>query len=371
MLWPWQAAEIGPHASGYSCWLSQDGRTVAEESYLRWLVENTATSWWHDSADPAELDEGLSHKASGVTTNPILAFRSLCDNREFWASKVPPLPDLPPEQRGEALLKCVVQETARKLAPQYEDTEGRRGYVCAQVNPLIAADRQAMKEMAKRFSDWAPNIAVKLPAAAAGLDALEDCVAEGITITSTVSHAVPQVIAIAERHRRGAARARQAGRKPGRCFAVIMIGRLDDYLQDLAEDRKTDVSVSDIQQAGLAVSKRAHAIYRERGYEATLLVAALRGTYHMVELAGAELIMSIHPRYQKMLLAPGVPREERIGVPVPDEVIERLSQIPEFVSAYEPDGMAVEEFFHYGLFQRTLTQFHWAGWARIESAVIS
>ena len=51
--------------------------------------------------------------------------------------------------------------------------------------------------MARRFHAWAPNIAVKLPVTAAGLDVLEDCIAEGITVTATVSFTVPQVVAVA------------------------------------------------------------------------------------------------------------------------------------------------------------------------------
>ena len=42
---------------------------------------------------------------------------------------------------------------------------------------------------------------------------------------------VPQVVAVAERHRCGSLRAHQQGVAPGRCFAVLMVGRLDDYLR--------------------------------------------------------------------------------------------------------------------------------------------
>jgi len=146
-----------------------------------------------------------------------------------------------------------------------------------------------------------------------------------------------------------------------------MIGRIDDYLRDVMQDTKAGVSEADVRQAGLAIAKRTYAIYNERGYDAVLLVAALRGTYHMVELAGGELIMSIHPRYQAMLLEPGVPREERINVPIPPEVIRRLETVPEFVRSYEPEGMRPEEFITFGVVQRTLTQFHEAGWKMLES----
>jgi transaldolase len=224
-----------------------------------------------------------------------------------------------------------------------------------------------MAAMARRFHSWAPNIAVKLPVTAAGLDVLEDCVAEGITITATVSFTVPQVVAIAERHRAGAARARRSGIVPGRCFAVIMIGRLDDYLRDVAADSRATVREADIRAAGLAVTKRAYGIFVEQGYEAVLLVAALRGTYHMTELAGARLLMSIHPKYQALLLEPGVPREQRIDRPLDPVAIARLQALPEFVRAYEPDGMCPEEFITYGVTQRTLTQFSHAGWLMLSS----
>jgi len=268
------------------------------------------------------------------------------------------------------LLQGVVRNAAKMFLPVYEQTAGELGYVCAQVNPALAGDRAAMGEMARRFHAWAPNIAVKLPVTAAGLDVLEDCVAEGMTITATVSFTVPQVLAVAERHRCGLERARKAGVKPGRCFAVIMIGRLDDYLRDVAHDRRADVSESDIRQAGLAVTKRAYALFQERGYEAVLVVAALRGTYHMEQLSGAKLIMSIHPKYQAMLLQPDVPRDPQgINTPVDLDVVRRLETIPEFVRAYEPDGMEPREFITYGPTQRTLSQFLVAGWSRLQTLV--
>jgi transaldolase len=224
-----------------------------------------------------------------------------------------------------------------------------------------------MISMARRFHTWAPNIAVKLPATAAGLDVLEDCTAEGITATLTVSYTVPQVIAIAERHRLGIRRAKQNGIEPGRCFAVIMIGRLDDYLREVAHDSKAGISESDIRQAGLAVSKRAYSVYRQRDYEAVLLVAALRGTYHMTELTGADIVMSIAPPYQEMLLSEELPREERIDRKVPADVIEKLSALGEFTRAYEPDGMAPKDFITYGVTQKTLAQFYEGGWKLLEN----
>ena len=120
-----------------------------------------------------------------------------------------------------------------------------------------------------------------------------------------------------------------------------MIGRLDDYIRDVAHDRRARVAEEDLRLAGLAVTKRAYGIYRAEEYEAVLLVAAL--------------------------MQPGVPRDGRIEAPVPGDAVQRLCTIPEFVRAHEPDGMAPEDFITYGVTQRTLSQFENVGWGMLET----
>ena len=342
---------------------------MPDSTYLSWVIHNTKTRWWHDSAEQSELHLGLERGAVGVTTNPYLANLAIRKNRTSWAPQIDAVLDqrLAPEPKAEALMRIVVTHTAEKLMPEFERSGGASGFVCGQVNPNRAGDRESMLAMARRYAQWMPNIAVKLPATAAGMDVLEDCIAEGITVTSTVNFTVPQVITVAERHRQGIQRAAGNGVAPGKCFAVIMIGRLDDYLREIARDSQAAVTESDIRQAGLAVTKRAYSIYKERGYEAVLLVAALRGTYHLTELAGADLVMSIAPAFQEQFVSREFPREERIDREVPADVIARLGAMPEFVRAYEPGGMAPSQFLSYGLTQRTLSQFIEAGWRLIEN----
>ena len=114
------------------------------------------------------------------------------------------------------------------------------------------------------------------------------------------------------------------------------------------------------------VTKCGYELYRERAYDAVLLVAALRGAHHLTELAGADLLMSIHPAYQDVLVTQDYPREARITCAVPPTVIDRLRLIPDFVRAYEPDGMTPSEFASYGLTQRTLGQFI-ESWKQLET----
>lgn len=338
-----------------------------KNEYLQWLSKETPSKWWHDSADPDELTISLENGTAGVTTNPLLVKQAIFSRPDLWKSSFENMPPgLDPAQKAEELIRRVTVKIASMMEPTYFQTKGSRGYVCAQVNPRFPGDIGVMLPMARRLSKWAPNIAVKLPVTAAGLDVLEECAAEGITVTATVSYTVPQVLAIARRYQKGIERAGKAGVKPGKCFAVIMIGRIDDYLRDVAHDSRAEVEESDIIQAGIAISKRAYGIFKEKGYKATIMLAGLRGTYHVTEFAGADMVFSIHPKIQALLEKAGKPFDERIGQPVDKAVIERLKGIPEFVRAYEPDGMKPEEFITYGVVQKTLSQFVDAGWAEIE-----
>ena len=339
---------------------------MASVNYLEWLAAETPTAWWHDSADPQELSQGQAWGACGATTNPVLAATAVRGNPEFWRGRLGEgYAALPAPQRAERLMSAVVRNAAAAFEPVYP---GRaRGYVCAQVNPALCAQAEAMLEMAVRFSSWAPNISVKLPATAAGMAVLEECAARGICVTSTVSFTVAQVVAAAEAYQRGRLRAERAGLPPAPCFAVIMIGRVDDYLREVITDGRLEVSEADIKLAGLAITKRAYELFRERKYQAQLLIAALRGVHHMEGLCGGQLVMSIHPGIQKLLVAPGVPRTSGIDAAIPREAVRRLQSVSEFRKAYEVDGLQEREFISFGLTQKTLSQFSAAGWSLLEA----
>lgn len=335
--------------------------------YLKWLSSKTATTWWNDSADPDELRESLTNSATGVTTNPCLISTSLRTRPEIWKKMISDIPGTCiGDERAERVMEKITTHIASMLEPVYNETQGAQGYVCAQVNPLKAAYTGEMIDMAKRLYRWAPNIAVKLPVTAAGLDALEECIAIGMTITATVSFTLPQAIQIAKRYKKGSERAQSTGIKPGMCFAVIMIGRIDDYLRDVAHDMKACVNESDIRQAGIAILKRAYSIFEEEQYKAILLSAGMRGEYHATELSGAKMVFSVHPSIQKKILDASPKMEERIGIPVDKNVIDRLMTIPEFVRAYDPDGMKPYEFITYGVVQKTLSQFVETGWNQLK-----
>ena len=340
---------------------------MIENRYLKWLASQTVTKWWHDSAVPGEIQTSLLNGATGVTTNPPLVAAALAADPAYWRSALSIPADADAAGKAEEIIRQVTQTAAKMLEPVYEGSQGTQGYVCAQVNPRKPGEAEYMLKMAKRLAAWAPNIAVKLPVTAAGLEVLEECASQGITITATVSFTLPQVLAVADRYQKGLARLRKTGGKEGRCFAVVMVGRIDDYIRDVAHDNRADVLESDIIQCGTAIMKRADAIFQEKKYEAVLLPAGMRGTYHATELAGADMVLSIHPKIQALIAKLSEPFGERVHIPVDADVLHRLGTIPEFVRAFEPDGLKPSEFITYGAVQKTLSQFVEAGWARVEA----
>jgi len=334
---------------------------MAENKFLQWMSGNTQSVYWHDSAVISELDEAIGNGARGVTTNPFLVNATMRSAARYWEEHLPKAdPAIKGDARAEAYCEGVARHIARKLAPFQKEGFGK-GYCCAQTNPLHPGQADYIMEQAKRYALWAPNIVIKMPATRAGVKAYEECAALGYNVAATVSFTVPQVLAFGAAFQRGAERAKAAGIKPGLGIAVLMVGRTDDYLRDVMLDTQAGCGEEDIVWAGLACIKRAYEIFREREYECVLMPAGCRGGHHITELAGARMIMSIAPKIAGMLMDENDFRE-KIQNPVSPEKIKRLETMPEFVKAYEPGGMELDEFIAYGATNRTLTQFCECGW---------
>ena len=94
----------------------QKGANRMADNYFDWLEEQTSTKWWHDSGNPDEIDLALTRHAKGVTTNPVLTYRTFQMQPEFWQKQVDQIPqDYDFIERAEALLKLVATYAASRL----------------------------------------------------------------------------------------------------------------------------------------------------------------------------------------------------------------------------------------------------------------
>ena len=339
---------------------------MAATGYLKWLSSETASVYWHDSAIVEELEAAMENGAVGMTTNPFLIAATLKAKPDFWRGVLPQIPDdMEGDARAEEWIAQVTGWLARnRLAPLRG--QGRySGYVCAQTNPCRPGDTEGMIATARHYASMAENIVIKFPATRGGMEAIEACAAEGLNIAATVSFTVPQALAMAEAYQRGRARAIANGVAPGIGIVVVMVGRLDDYLRDVMNDTRAAATEADIIWSGTAAIKRAYGIFRERHYDCVLMPAGCRGGYHISELAGAEMVMSIAPTIAKAL-DDHRDFNTRIDRPVDPAILDRLNTMPEFRKAYEPDGMSVDEFITFGACNRTLDQFVQMGWKELK-----
>lgn len=337
-------------------------------NYLQWLTQNTPTKFWHDSAIPNEIDIAMKNGALGVTTNPVLTYKTLQAVPEFWQPQVDQIPkDLTPAEHAEALLKIVAVYAARKFNDIFISTNGENGYALGQLDPSICNDTEKMIAQGLRYAAWAENISVKTPSIMSALPLVEELASRGIAVCTTLNFSVSQAMAVGEAYMRGRAKAVAKGIQPKPIFVVQQGGRLDEYLLETAKDNHIHIDPALIQNAGNAVCKKVYRLFKERDIPAKVMPAGLRGVHHLTSMAGADMTFSLQARIQNMVIEADPERVCRIDDEIPGNVIQELYKISEFVKAYEEGGLKPEEFITFGVTQKTLSQFLWTGWVPLET----
>ena len=69
--------------------------------------------------------------------------------------------------------------------------------------PRLARSAKALADQAEEFHKLAPNIIVKIPATAVGVEAIEEATYRGVSVNVTVSFSVPQAVTTGEAIERG------------------------------------------------------------------------------------------------------------------------------------------------------------------------
>jgi transaldolase len=333
-------------------------------SPLRRMALDTPTEFWNDSCDPGELAYAIARGATGATSNPGIVLDVMRSEKPLWVSRVRELAAANAAWSEVELAWAIADEMAVRgaalLRPVFDATGGQRGRQAIQVNPANYRDSARMVEQALHFASLAPNLHVKFPATAAAMVAIEEATVAGVSTLSTVSFTLSQAIAAAEAGERGLDRRAAAGLDISTVtpMVVLMIGRLDDWLRVLIERDGLAVDPAAPAWAGIAVFKRTYQLFHERGYRSRILVAATRHPLHWTELIGADAAMTLTHGWQVRFNASGIEPRPRIDVPVGPAILDELQRrFPDFVRAYEPDGLTTAEFDTFGPTVRTLRGF--------------
>ena len=209
----------------------------------------------------------------GATSNPTIVGEVLKKEMHLWRDRIAELIAGNPTATEDEIAWMLIEEMAVKgaelLLPVFEREGGRKGRLSIQTNPKFYRDAARITEQAVYFATLAPNMQVKIPGTHAGMQAVEEATAAGVTINATVCFTVPQAIAVAEAVERGL-RA-PGGRRRGRLGDVAGVhdddrpaGRLDEgpgrpgrrgahaRLRQLGRDRLPEEGVRDLPGARLS-----------------------------------------------------------------------------------------------------------------------
>lgn len=321
------------------------------------------TVLWNDSADPDELRQSIAFGGVGATCNPSIAYTCINMKKDKWLPRIKELatemPEASESEIGWQVVREMSIEAAQQLEPIFHEQNGRNGRLSVQTDPRLARSAKALADQAEEFSNLAPNIIVKIPATKVGIEAIEDATYRGVSVNVTVSFTVPQAVAAGEAIERGLKRREAEGKDVSTMGPVVTLmgGRLDDWLKIVAERDQLFVDPGIFEWSGVACIKRAYQEFQERGLRARVLVAAFRNVLQWSELQGGDLVVSPPFKWQKRINNSDYVPVERINEPVDERIMTELKKIPEFMRAYEPDGLTPEEFDTFGATARTLRGF--------------
>ncbi|KZL49087.1 transaldolase [Nodularia spumigena CS-591/12] len=220
--------EIKQH--GQSIWMDNLNREVIQSGELKDLVEN----------------QGIS----GITSNPAIFEKAIANNAMYDADIEAGIrAGLPTYKIYESLVFADIRNACDILRPVYEADHRLDGYVSIEVPPTIAHDTEASIAEARRYFQeiGRENLMVKIPGTVAGLPAVEQAIAEGININTTLLFSVDSYINTAEAYIRGLEKRVAQGQDISKIAAVasFFLSRIDSNV-DAKIDEKLKRGIDDI-----------------------------------------------------------------------------------------------------------------------------
>ncbi len=218
------------------------------------------TKLWLDSVDPQAVKANRAYGASGATSNPII-IADLIKTGRFDDLLTQLIRDgLDDTSLAWHMTDHLVKEAQAVFLPVWEQTRGNDGYVSFELDPLLedascklsVADRSARYvELGKQWSKGHKNRMIKVPATPAGLGALEELAAHGVTLNVTLIFGADQYTTARDNIWRGAQR-RPGGLTGFKSVYSIFVSRLDVY----TAEKVPQLSPAAQGQVGIVNAKR-------------------------------------------------------------------------------------------------------------------
>ncbi|GAB3061879.1 transaldolase [Sediminivirga luteola] len=257
-------------AAGVSVWLDDLSRERIESGNLQELID--------------------TREVVGITTNPTIFAQALRNGaayetqvRELAAAGTGAVSERDVDEAVFAITTRDVAAAAEVFAPLYESTQGKDGRVSIEVDPRLAHDTEGTVAAAKRLWETIgkPNVMIKIPATEAGLPAITEVIAAGISVNVTLVFSLQRYRAVVEAYLAGLERAQEAGIDLSaiRSVASIFVSRVDTEVDKRLEALGTEQALQLRGKAGIANSVLAYQIYQELFSSARWDVLQLAGAH--------------------------------------------------------------------------------------------
>jgi len=217
------------------------------------------TKLWLDSVDPQEVAANRAWGATGATSNPIIVADLIKTGRFDDLIQENLREGVDDETLAWKLTDHLVKEAQEVFKPVRDKTKGDDGYVSFELDPLLEdasctlplAERAARYiELGKKWSAGHTNRMIKIPATPAGLAAIEDLCAAGVTINVTLIFSDRQYRTARDAMWRGAQRRKSLDNF--KSVYSIFVSRLDVY----TTEKVPELSPAAQGQVGIVNAKR-------------------------------------------------------------------------------------------------------------------
>ena len=225
-------------------------------------LRNAGTSAWLDDLSRAALTTTLPvriarNEVFGVTTNPAI-FQSAISKDSSYKSAIEKNKHLSAEEIVELLTTEDVREACKLFRPIYDATNGVDGRVSIEVDPRLAHNTSETIAQAKRLWEIIdqPNLMIKIPATRAGLPAITEVIAAGISVNVTLIFSLTRYAEVIDAYQAGIEKC--ADPKMVHSVASFFVSRVDSAVDKLL----TDDSLKG--KAAIANARLAYELYTEK-----------------------------------------------------------------------------------------------------------
>ena len=178
----------------------------------------------------------------GVTSNPTIFQQAIAGSRDYDAAIAEGVErGLQGEPLYEWLAIPDIQQACDRLRSVYQGSGGMDGRVSLEVSPRLANDTAGSVAAAKRLhaAVGRENVMIKIPATRAGLPAITQVLAAGISVNVTLIFSVDRYREVMDAWMSGLEQLASAGREPGRVRSVasFFVSRVDSKVDAAIEQR--------------------------------------------------------------------------------------------------------------------------------------